>query len=257
VSSSVVRVVTKNVSKILNRFCEEGLIQKDGNRNGQWRKVDKDCSDIDFKAATSKTIDIKYPFGIEDYVLCMPKNIICVAGEGNAGKTAFMLNVVEMNMHKHKIHYFSSEMGGMEFRSRLQKFDRHIDSWNFNAYERSTNFDDVIKPNDVNIIDFMEISDNFYQIGGMIRKVYDKLEDGIAIICIQKKKGEDYGRGGEINAEKARLYISMSCGEIKLTKAKNWAQDNVNPNNMTRHFKLVQGCKFISDDIGWKEQTGE
>jgi hypothetical protein len=255
-SPDVVRGVSKNVSKILNKFCEQEFIQRDGNRNGQWRRVEKDCMDIDFMSAVSKTIDIKYPFGIEDYVLCMPKNIIIIAGETNSGKTAFMLNVVEKNMHKHDIHYFSSEMGDMEFRSRLQKFDTPLDRWKFKAYERSDNFADVIKPNDINIIDYLEISDNFYQVGGKIRAIFDKLENGIAIIAIQKKKGADYAHGGSFNAEKARLYISMSCGEVKLTKAKNWAQDNVNPNNMTKKFKLVQGCKFI-DDPYWVEQTGE
>ena len=56
--------------------------------------------------------------------MTMPKNIIVVAGTPNAGKTAFLLNVVQMNMSgKMPIHYFSSEMGSMEFKGRLQKFD--------------------------------------------------------------------------------------------------------------------------------------
>jgi len=48
---------------------------------------------------------------IERWVKTLPKNIIILAGEANAGKTALLLNFCSMNMGKFKINYFSSEMG--------------------------------------------------------------------------------------------------------------------------------------------------
>ena len=241
----------KNLSIILKRLCEKGIIEKYGNKNGSWRLIDNVCDDIDFMSAPEQSVDIKWPFSIEDQVKTMPKNIIIIAGEPNAGKTAFLLNVVEMNMYKHDIHYFSSEMGAIEMRERLKKFDTPLDRWKFTPKERVSNFGDVIKPNAVNIIDFLEVYDDFYRIGGMIKEIFDNLDKGIAIIAIQKNKGNEYGLGGMRGLEKARLYLTMEPGKLKIAKAKNWATFE-NPNNLEKEFKLIQGCKFI-DDPYWKQ----
>jgi len=62
---------------------------------------------------------------------------------------------------------------------------------------------------------------------------------------LQKKAGEELGRGGAFSLEKARLYLSMDSGELKVVKAKNWALPGENPNGRVFHFKLVDGCKFL------------
>ena len=150
------------------------------------------------------------------------------------------------NMGKHKINYFSSEMGPMELRDRLNKFETNLKHWkeHVNFRERSSNFADVIKPNDINIIDFLEITDEFYKIGGMIKEIYDKLKKGIVIIALQKNPKTDFGLGGMRSVEKARLYLSIDSGEIKIVKGKNWAS-LTNPNGLGRSFKLVHGAKFV------------
>jgi hypothetical protein len=233
-----------NIRQILHRLFKEGAIEKYGNQDGVYRRVENQCKEIDFLHVTGERLEIRYPFGIERYSLTLPKNIIIVAGESNAGKTAFLLNFVRLNMGKHKIHYFSSEMGALELRSRLSKFgDISLDKWNFKAKERSSNFADVIQPDDLNAVDFLEMSDEFYKIGGHIKDIFDKLNKGIAIIAIQKNRGTDYGLGGARSLEKARLYLSMESGKIKITKAKNWA-GQVNPNGLELDFKLIQGCIF-------------
>ena len=56
----------------------------------------------------------------------MPGNIIVVAGEQNAGKTAFLLNFVRLNMTRHEMFYYSSEMGASEMRKRLEKDARCV-----------------------------------------------------------------------------------------------------------------------------------
>jgi hypothetical protein len=172
--------------------------------------------------------------------------VVIVAGEANAGKTALLLNVVRKNMHLHKIEYFSSEMRAEEFHLRLVKFDDvKMSDWRFSPRERSTKFADVIVPDSLNIIDYLEVTKDFYEVGGDIKDIFDRLGKGIAIIALQKKKGSDIGRGGDFTLEKPRLYMSMQPGEIKIVKGKNWANPHLNPNNMTWKFKLVQGCKFI------------
>jgi len=114
--------------------------------------------------------------------------------------------------------------------------------------ERNTNFADLIRPNAINIIDFMEIHDQFWIIGQWILEVFDRLENGIAVIALQKGIGKEIGRGGDITLEKPRLYLTMQPGKIKIRKCKNWANPMINPNYKFKTFKLVGGCKFIS---GW------
>ena len=244
------QLVTKEqkhaVIQALKRLQEEGIIEKYGEQRGIYRKIESKADEIDFMGVEEKVMDIQWPFGIERWVKTLPKNIIILAGEANAGKTALLLNFCSMNMGKFKINYFSSEMGAMELRARLDKFEGNLSHWkeHINFRERSSNFADVIKPNDVNIIDYLEITDEFYKVGGMIKEIYDKLKKGIAIIALQKNPGTDLGLGGARSIEKARLYMSMGNGKLKIIKGKNWASE-FNPNGMVFNFKLIQGSKFI------------
>ena len=238
------------VNAALRRLCEEGIIERFGDKRGAYRRVEKECDSIDWLHAPNQTIDLKWPFGIERYFKTLPKNIIIVAGESDAGKTAFLLNFTRFNMDRHRVHYFSSEMGPIEMKGRISKFDLALEKWTFDARERSSNFADVICPDDVNIIDFLEIHDEFYKIGGFIKEVFDKLKTGVALIALQKNAGTDYGLGGMRGLEKARLYLALNRptkpnehNKAKIVKAKNWATES-NPNGLCIDFKLVQGCRF-------------
>ena len=225
-------------------------------RNGEYRFLNTSMEYISFlRPEAIAPYEVKLPFRLDEFCLTLKKNIIVIAGSPNAGKTGFLLNVVAMNQDQHDIHYFSSEMGAEEFAIRLGKFDQPLDSWNFKAYERSQNFPEAIKPDALNIIDYYEVEDNFYSIGAELRKIHDKLRNGIAIIAIQKsppqrgKNGQTYstelGRGGTFSLEKPRLYLSMDAGKLKVVKAKLHKIEGVNPNGWEYEFKLAAGCRFV------------
>jgi hypothetical protein len=235
----------KNVSEVLRRLCVEGVLEKYGNKNGCFRRVDDVAEKIDYLKADVEPFKIRLPLDIHKLVNLYNGNIITIAGAPNCGKTAFLLNVVEMNMAKHDIYYFSSEMGAGELRLRLSKFNRDLNTWKCDFRDRSDNFADVIKPGAINIIDFLEIHDEFWKVGGMIKAIHDKLgTKGLAIIAIQKNKDKDLGRGGYLALEKPRLYLTLNPGEAKIEKAKNYADPLNNPNGLVLDFKLHQGCEF-------------
>ena len=235
------------IRQAFTRLEKESFIVRCGNRDGCYRLIEKDAPLIDFlNVNLNDPYPIKWPFGIEQYVDLYPGNVVVIAGEANAGKTALMLNVVRQNMNRLKIEYFSSEMGPEEFHLRLRKFpDINLSDWRFSPRQRSTKFEDVIVPDSLNIIDYLEVTKDFYEVGGEIKGIFDRLGKGIAIIALQKKKGSDIGRGGDFTLEKPRLYMAMQPGELKIVKGKNWANPDINPNNMTFKFRLVAGCKFI------------
>lgn len=240
------RKAKKNCSEILRRLVDKSVIERIGIKNGCFRKLELEENIIEWQnTKIQDNYDIVLPFEIHDLVNLYPKNIIIIAGVPNSGKTAFLLNIIKDNMGLQDIYYFSSEMGAQELKIRLSKF-RNIstEQWHFTAIERASNFADCIKPDGLNIIDFLEISDNFYAIGASIKAIYDKLQEGIAIIAIQKKKDADYGRGAEFSMEKARLYITLDSGTLRIVKAKNWKSVDRNPKNEIVDFKLINGCEF-------------
>jgi hypothetical protein len=237
----------KNVSIILKRLSAEGIIEKYGNRNGQYRCLDSETESLDWKNADITPLDLRWPFQIERLVSVYPGNIAVIAGAANAGKTSFILNFICLNQKAHKVHLFSSEGGPEELNMRISKFDLPLDAWTFKAWDRTGDFADVIKPDDVNVIDYLEIHDEFYKIGGIIKGISDHLKNGFCLIALQKNSGRDEGLGGARGLEKPRLYLAMDNGQLKIVKGKSWANRGKNPNGLSINFKLVDGCKFMPE----------
>lgn len=230
---------------ILHRLSKRGIIEKHGNKDGVYRRINDDIKPLDWQNAEINPLNLIWPFGIHNLVHVFPGNIGVIAGYPNAGKTAFIHNFIKLNQNQHDVHLFSSEGGPEELKMRLSKFDCSLSEWNFKAWERSGDFADVIKPDAVNIIDYLEIHDDFYKVGGLIKAISDKLKSGFALIAIQKNGGRDEGLGGARGLEKPRLYMAMDSGRLKIVKAKSWVDSSNNPNGQSIKFKIVDGCKFI------------
>ena len=241
---------------LLTEMHKRGELEKS---RGFYRFADKTADKLDWQSADmSNVVNLKWPFELEKYIIIYPKNIIVVAGAPDSGKTAFCFNVIRLNMSTFTINYYNSEMGAAEMLSRISNFNGiEPDEWHFNAYERSVDFADIIKPNDINIIDYLEIVNNFYEIAGDILAIHNNLRGGIAIICIQKNPKVDLGRGGSFGLEKPRLYLSMDNNQLKIVKGKNWKDHSVNPNKMTWTFQLVGGARFVNPIGPTYEQKGE
>jgi len=239
------RDLKKQANEAIRRLAEAGKLTPCGDKHGCYRKVE-DSEEIDwFSADIDNVYPIKWPFQLENLVTIFPGNICVVAGEKNAGKSAFLYNLIKLNQKTHKINYYNSESGKEEMKLRLSKFDDiRLTDWHFKAYSRSSNFPEVIHPDRLNIIDYYEITDDFYKIGGEIRQIHERLRKGICVIAIQKTAASEYGRGGDFSREKSRLYMTMGKGKLKIVDGKIWASD-VNPNGVTIDYKLVNGAKFL------------
>ena len=236
---------------LLHRFIKEGILERDSYQQGKYRLLTHELTEIDFKGADpTDFFSINMPFSLEDYVLLFPKTIACIAGSPDTGKTAFLLNVIKLNMDKpYEVYYFTSELSAEELHLRLSKFDDvDINDWNFHAIERSSNLIDVIQPNALNIIDYLEFASGteFYQVADIFRQIVDKLDRGICWVALQKKRNAELGRGAEFGLEKPRLYLSMDNGQLKIIKAKNWAIEGENPNGKKFSFSLMNGAKFVN-----------
>jgi hypothetical protein len=254
------RLLRQAAANALKRRVNTKTIEKAGSRNGGYRRIEREVVEMDIRAPLSGDgLDITLPFGLDSLVKILPGNIILVAGEQNAGKTAFLLNLIRMNMHKHPVHYFNSESSQDELNLRLSNFPQPRESWTFRAYERSSEFNDVVVPGhgNINIIDFLEIHDEFWRVGGLLKKIHNALEGAVAVIAIQKNKGTDMGRGGTHSLELPRLYVSMSPNRVKIVKGKIWKDPRRSPNNLEKTWKLSAGCLFSNESEWYLPEDGE
>lgn len=256
------QVVTKEdkhaVIVALGRLVKEGLIEKYGTKRGSYRRIEKETQEIKWWEADLKEIPLHLPLQLETYIKVMPKTLSVLAGSQDAGKTAILLNFACQNVHEHRICYLSSEMDANELATRLVSLDMY-DPEKLRKIEfrdRSSSFVDVIEPDAINIIDYYEITDNFFKIAEEFRMIRDKLNKGIAFIALQKDPKKQLGRGASFSMEKPRLYLTVDRepprGNIlRVQKAKNWRNSEVNPNGLMREFWIFKGIN-LKPKTGWE-----
>ena len=252
----------KNVLVILNRLKEQGIIEPMATGRGVYRKKDDSFRAMtveEFENEDTEPVDLSFPLKLEKYARIFKTNVIVVAGEKDCGKTGFCLNFATMNLGKGlPIRYISSEFGAAELKDRLDSIEIPPTKWiknvEFGQYQRN-DMQDAIDPQAINIIDFLEVSEGkFFLIAEQIKNIYQRLRGGVALIALQKKRKEEYARGGELSAEKARLYITLKREVQERTHTykniatilhcKNRAIKEVNPNGLKCEYKLINGFYF-------------
>jgi len=250
----------KKIQTIFGRFVKEGLVERTGRVAGEYRVLDYQCKPTDFRAKYAGGIDIRYPLGADRFFHTMPKNIIVFTGVKETGKTAIALNIIKLNQNRESalpIKYFSNEFGGAELQDRLLNFDMPLNDWNFDFYERANNYGDVIGKDHINIIDYLELLDNFYLVGKKISEIWEKLDQGVAIIFLQKDKGKEIARGGHTSLDRARAYFVIDPDfpgqTIRVETMKNWRDPLLNPKGYKRNYKIVKGCKLIEESDWYLE----
>lgn len=232
----------------VSRAAQSGLIAKASRARGIYRYIDSVLKEMDIEGSNAEEFPLVLPLNLHELVEVNPKEIILIAGETNAGKSCLIFNILWdniRNLEKLKLlrpksvedpcriglRYFSSEMGPAVVKKKLldfgpaypiQDFIRNVVS-----IERSQGFQDVLDPNGINCIDYLEAPDgDYYRMAPTITEIFSKLDRGVAVIAIQKRRNTDIGRGGEGTLEKPRLAISLSYDRdrgfftAKITKAK-------------------------------------
>ncbi len=256
--------------KALSRIVDKKILEKvDGGRTGTYRIVTNTVVRTQFikkDDREGRKFPIILPFGLSNMCNIHPKSIIIIAGSKSAGKTSILLNIAKNNQKQHEVDYFNSDMGDEEMTDRMTNmgFTCEEDIF-FNMYNQSSDFQDhITSERKIFIIDFLEIHDDFYKIGGQIKAIWDKLQNGVAIIGLQMKQGSTLGRGGDFTKEKARLYLSLDyidvlkCTKIRIEEAKSPAAIfNEGIRGWWRHVKIIRGgSNFQSVDNMPLDETG-
>ncbi|MBN1458899.1 MAG: hypothetical protein JXA57_05140 [Armatimonadetes bacterium] len=233
--------------KVLRRLRDEGAIEQHPKLAKQFRRLETSVTRLDFKNATpAGVLNLEWPLGIHRLVNLYAGNLAVVAGAPNSGKTALVLDFCRLNMAKFPVYYWCSEMEAPELRDRLELFPGMVaDDWHIEAFERATDFEHVIVPDGLNVVDYLEMSEDLYLVNTHLTQIQHRIGSGIAVVAIQKKTDAVYGRGQEFGLEKPKLYLSMDAGRLTIVKGKAWATRGRNPNGLAIDFRLENGCEFM------------
>ena len=123
--------------------------------------------------------------------------------------------------------------------------------WRVECNRACSDFHDVVIPDVINIVDFLEMTDELYRVNTHLTAMSHKIGTGLAVVALQKKDGALFGRGDSFGLEKPRLYLSMDKGKLTIVKGKSWTNPKVDPNGLTIGFKITGGCQFeVTRDWG-------
>ena len=258
--------------KLYHDYKERTFLEKLGKA---YRILDQELVEMDWQGADhTKTLPLKLPFGLEEYVKFFPKSLIVIAGAPNAGKTAWLYNFILMNTictstctNIYRVTLYNSETSTEQMKERFLNFDMKIPNPTpFKTYERYANFADVVRlaPDDITVVDYVDTDSDFWQNGAELSRIYYALGKGAAVVAIQKKFHQrdfqgrtirvDTGYGGVPTLKRASLYLSMENNVLKIVKAKSWVDPQINPNGMMFSYKLIKGAKFIEVERLYEEE---
>ncbi|KKN07845.1 hypothetical protein LCGC14_1062980 [marine sediment metagenome] len=213
--------------------------------SGKYRKIDNEKTLMDWESADPDNwLPIFLPFDLHAHCLIYPKSIIIVVSGKDGGKTAFLLECLKLNYSGFTTDFFNSETGKEQFKKRVTPLNFPHPA-PFNVYQRYDNFADVIEPNHLSIIDYLDFNSEVYLVGTEIDNIFRKLTTGVAIIGIQKPppsvtfvKGvkkvidRDLGYGGAFTIKRSVLYVSLSGNRLKVVSAKTPSDPKVRLTNM-------------------------
>jgi archaellum biogenesis ATPase FlaH/uncharacterized protein YggL (DUF469 family) len=201
------------VRKALSRR-KDVTIEKVGTKDGWWRRIDTEIEELDFNEPEGTPYPVLLPFGLHDLVRIYEGNIILVSGEFNSGKSLFGLSTLVQNRNRMEIRYISSEMKVPEIKGRFKWFGIDKSFWmpdeKCKYLALKNNLPKLLIKDGLNIIDYLEFPEGEYvRVTDYMKQIHDKLEKGIAIVCVQHKTGSKLPRSGDLIMEKPRLALAL------------------------------------------------
>jgi len=239
-----------------SRWVGDGKLKR--LRRGWYRKV-KQIEPIKWWNGEEKErLPIIWPYGVEDNssfdfddnVEIYPGDSIVIAGESNKGKTAFALNFLVNNLHLFEgARLMVNEYKPQRFRARMKAFD-WADFWNedkpkFELLAVSNHQEDYIHPNYLNMIDWLHITENFWEVSTYIQDMQMLLREGILFTVLQKTRGKPFGVGADWGTFFPAVYLSISANRLDVMKVKSTPRGGINPEGKIYSFDIVdRGSKF-------------
>lgn len=247
---------------VLKRCKSKGLVYPVPSKgDGWWRPADNSLDELQWWDSGEIADDnLALPLGLSNYCVIPRPALVIVAGKYNAGKSAFCLNIVKLNMDKWGgyLDFYVSE-GAEMIKPKFAKLGI-TDAPSFRTYRRTENFADVIQPDNLSVIDYLRVDmEQSYAVSAKLFEIFNKLNTGIAVVAMQKPPGErKLAFGGASTAFEPSLYVGMesngsNTGWVGFEKIKiETGYGGLDPYNLKVYYRIKSGVEFydIYDKIG-------
>ena len=273
----------------INRFTKEEKIKRIG--RGLYRKVTKVEPVKWWEANESEVFDFRWPmghglneyseFGFEDLIEVNAGDIIILAGESNAGKTAFALNILGENLSRGCVlmgneYTVQGAKPSPKFKRRMQRME-WVDWMNgdgqpkFDLLPVELNYEDHVVPGKINIMDWIALPDKFWQIRDVLHDIQKINGGGVSVACLQKGKGQELAEGGKYTEQFASVYLTfdrmgsddfrLTVGKVKAPKGRvlgrMWGFELVNHGANLYNIREIKKCTKCWDNFTKKEKCEE
>lgn len=229
----------------LSRLVKDGIIERLPSP-GMYRVIDNKMVCININdVKPGSWMDIKLPFGLDQYVKIASGNLIIFAGVTNAGKSSLIFNMIRENMKKYKCWYFSSEMSKETVKSRVDLYQGN-ENWNFEVVDGWDQNIDIIQPNDLNFLDWIEAGEEPFKVVNKLSMIQRKMKNGVVVAAMQKNPHNENAIGGYQTKNKAALYLNIDKDEPgeRITVGKAKAFNEINPNGFFCKFVIYRGINL-------------
>ena len=184
-------------------------------------------------------------------------NLILLSGESNFGKTLLAISFCGENLGAGPIlmgNEYTTIDGepDQRFLNRLDRMD-WFEWCNGDGMERFTllpvrdDYAEHIVKDKINIIDWINLEEH-YKISPIMEGIKKELGRGVGIICIQKAKGSDMGRGGQFTKDFADVELLLDAlgkNEVRLTIGKV-KESTAQVAGRTFGYSIHRGIKIIN-----------
>lgn len=241
--------------QIIDDLLRRGLIEQVGRRHGFYRAVDRQDEIYDWMTADEAYYPLSLPLGIHELCKVSPGNVVLVAGQTNAGKSTFMHITNHMNLSRfggwhQEINLFVSE-GAHELKRRLLGINPDPSMWEgLKVRLRRNQYHHALKDGTLNVIDYLKVHDNFYEVAKKLERIGAAVPNGCAMVAMQMKRGEDTPRGGDFGLEECRLAVALMYDRetqirtCRIIKCKFPADPLYNPEGMEIDFEILPNGMF-------------
>ncbi|MBN1189576.1 MAG: bifunctional DNA primase/polymerase [Dehalococcoidales bacterium] len=249
---------------LLQRRREDDRIRVHNSRPDLIQWINREYQVTELTSDDKQTfLDVLLPLRINDLVKIPPGSVIAIAGYTSSGKTSLLMEAAELNVFSQSmpVYYWYNEMSEDRMKNRCSDFPMLYKAFGEGKFvparQGDFEFEDVIVPDAINIIDYIDRDDNLYLIGQDIKRLQARLSTGIVIFGLQKPKNRDFGYGGISSAKLSNLYISLDVktqyeksmvGEARIVKAKDWVDGNPNGMKCSYHTGGRYGRLFIDSE---------
>lgn len=244
---------SRSVRMELGRLVKNGVLERIGSKVGVYRKISSSFTKKNFKDVDTTALNILLPLGMSKFVALHQRDMILIGGQTNAGKTTFCLEIAKLNMRRHDVFYFSTELSEFALKKRLLESDVDIDAWHeYMVFsDEFHNIIDIVQPDAINIIDWVKPPGGDYaQIAPTLSSIRERLSNGLVICCLQKKSDQAAFAGGEHTLNEASLAFSLNrldgrrSYRCEIVKSKDNIVD-YDPVGFFREYEIKNGITIL------------